>query len=217
MNNIREISIENELYPEKLRKIYNPPKHLYCLGDISLLNNPSIAIIGCRNASKYGFKICKIFADKLSKSGITIISGLAKGIDSQAHISSFYNVGKTIAVLGCGVDVIYPKENEELYRAIIQNGGLIVSEYELGTKPSKELFPQRNRIISGLASGVLVVEAKKRSGTMITVNHALEQGREVFVIPGNIDSLNSEGTNALIKDGARIVTNYKEILEEFKN
>ncbi len=212
MNNIKTLTINDDLYPSNLKNIYDPPQTLYCIGDITLLNNISIAIIGCRNASHYGLKISKIFADKLSKSGLTIVSGLARGIDSEAHKNSIHNIGKTIAVLGSGIDVIYPRENEELYKEIIKNGGLIISEYEPGTKPDKAYFPMRNRIISGISSGVLVVEAKKRSGTLITVNHALEQGKNVFVVPGNIDSLNSEGTNELIKEGAQMVTNYKEIL-----
>ncbi len=217
MNNIKIITINDDLYPNNLKQIYDPPQILYCLGDITLLNNLSIAIIGCRNASPYGLKISRIFSDKLSKSGLTIISGLARGIDSESHLNSIHNIGKTIAVLGSGIDVVYPKENEELYKEIVESGGLIISEYEPGTKPHKEYFPMRNRIISGLSSGVLVVEAKKRSGTLITVNYALEQGKNVFAIPGNVDSLNSEGTNELIKEGAQMVTNYKEILESIKH
>ena len=164
--------------------------------------------------SKYGEKIGTIFADQLSKEGITIISGLAEGIDTVAHKASYKNSGKTIAVLAGGVDIIYPKENEILCKEIIKSGGLLVSEYEPGTIPQKDNFPKRNRIISGLSAGVVVIEAKRKSGTMITVSHALEQGREVFAIPGNIDSLNSVGTNELIKEGAKLVTSYKEVLEE---
>jgi len=210
---IKEIKITDELYPEKLKHIYDPPKTLYCIGNVSLLNNYSIAIIGCRNASDYGLKISKIFADNLSKIGVTIISGFANGIDSESHRASLNNIGKTIAVFACGLDYIYPEENKMLYYEILKNDGLIISEYPLGVKPIKEYFPNRNRIISGLSSGVLVVEAKRKSGTMITVRHALDQGRDVFVIPGNIDSINSTGTNELIKEGAKMVTNYKEIIE----
>ncbi len=214
---IEEITINDNRYPNSLKQIDNPPNKLYCLGNIDLLNNVCIAIVGCRNMSKYGEKIAKIFSEGLSKEGATIVSGLAKGIDSVAHKYSFSNLGRTIAVLGCGIDVIYPKENENLYREIIKNDGLIISEYPLGTKPDKDNFPRRNRIISGLSCGVIVVEAKKKSGTMITVDYALNQGKDVFVIPGNIDSLNSTGTNELIKEGARMVTNYKEVLNILKD
>ena len=209
-----EIKIDDERYPQLLKEIYNPPNTLYCEGNISLLNKPSIAIIGCRNMSKYGEKIAKIFAEGISKAGVTVVSGLARGIDKVAHNNSYKNEGRTIAVLGCGLDIIYPKENEQLYRDIINNDGLIISEFSEGTRPNKENFPQRNRIISGLSRGIIVVEAKRKSGTMITVDHALEQGRDVFVVPGNIDSINSTGTNELIKEGAKIVTSYKEVLND---
>ncbi|MBR3280480.1 MAG: DNA-processing protein DprA [Clostridia bacterium] len=213
---INKITIENSVYPNKLRNIYDPPKELYYVGDINLLNNKIVAIIGCRKASKYGLKIAKIFSEELSKNGITIISGLAIGIDGEAHKNSLKNIGRTIAVLGSGLDIIYPESHIELCKEIINNGGLIISEFPLGTSPSKENFPKRNRIISALSDGVLVVEAKKRSGTMITVDFALEQGKDVFIVPGNIDSLNSEGTNNLIKEGAIMVTSYIDILHNFE-
>ena len=204
-------------YPDSLRRIYNPPQILYCIGDVELLKCFSIGIVGCRGSSSYGNKIAKIFSSKLSEKGVCIISGLAIGIDKVAHEGAIKNIGKTIAVLGSGIDVIYPKENEELYNKIIENGGLIISEFEPGTPPSKYTFPKRNRIISGLSSGIVVIEAKQKSGTMITVEYALEQGKNVYVIPGNIDSLNSVGTNALIKQGAKLVTNYMEVLEDCKD
>ena len=209
--NIITLNIDDAQYPKKLRDIYNPPNKLYCLGDVSLFNNESIAIIGCRNASPYGLKIAKIFSQGISNKGVTIISGFAKGIDSEAHINSIDNIGKTIAVLGCGLDVIYPKENKDLYSQIIDKGGLIVSEFPLGTKPFRENFPIRNRIVSALADALIVVEAKRRSGTMITVDYALEQGKEIYAVPGNIDSLNSVGTNDLIKMGAIPITSYLEL------
>ena len=217
MFEIKIVRMDDAEYPNNLKEIFDPPPVLYCIGNTKLLNEVSIAIIGCRNASRYGLKIARIFADNLSKKGVTIISGFAKGIDTVSHESSFKNIGKTIAVLGSGLDVIYPKENEELFYDIVRNGGLIISEFPLGTMPLKENFPRRNRIISALSQGVIVVEAKKYSGTMITVDFALEQGKTVFAIPGNIDSLNSEGTNELIKQGAKPVTNYKEILIELAN
>ena len=213
--NYKIVHLNDKEYPEKLKRIYNPPEYLYWIGYISLLSNTSIAIIGCRNASEYGIKIASIFSNNISKAGVTIISGLARGIDSIAHKSSVKEIGKTIAVMGCGVDIIYPLSNKNIYEDIINNGGLIISEFPLGTNPSRESFPKRNRIISALSDGVLVIEAKKRSGTMITVDYSLEQGKNVYAIPGNIDSPNSVGTNELIKQGAIMVTNYKEILRDY--
>ncbi len=183
MQKIIELNIDDINYPESLRKIYDPPTKLYCIGNISLLNKPSIAIIGCRRASEYGKKVAKIFSEGLSKNGICIVSGLAKGIDSVAHENAYKNVGKTIAVLGSGLDIIYPEENKILASMIVNNGGLIISEYPLGTKPISSNFPRRNRIISGLSDSVVVVEAKRKSGTMITVDCALEQGKDVYCVP----------------------------------
>ena len=176
-----------------------------------MLYQKGIAIVGARDATQYGKKIAYNLAKELSEQNIVIISGLAIGIDSYAHKGSLEK--GTIAVLGSGIDNIYPKENLELAREIIKNKGCIISEYPLGTKPEKQNFPQRNRIISGISKGVLVIEAKEQSGTLITVDFALEQGRDVFVLPGNIDSINSIGTNRLIQEGAKLVTTYKEILK----
>ena len=210
--NIIKLTPNDKHYPIALKQIYDPPKELYCLGDIRLLNEPSISIVGAREATEYGKRIAKKLASDLSRRGVTIVSGLAKGIDSCAHEGSYNNLGKTIAVLGCGLDIIYPKENEELYKNIIKNGGLIISEFPLGTKPEKDNFPKRNRIISGISNGVVVVEAKERSGALITVDCALEQGKNVFAVPGNINSIYSEGTNNLIKEGAIPITSYKDVL-----
>lgn len=216
MQKIIEIKLEDEFYPEKLKNIQCPPKRIYCLGNIKLLNKMSVGIIGSRNCSTYGERVSKEFAFNLSKEKITIISGLAKGIDTCAHIGAVNQDGKTIAVLGSGLDIIYPRENTQLYKKILESDGLIISEYKLGTKPLKQNFPARNRIISGLSNGILVVEAQQKSGTKITVDFALEQGKDVFVVPGNIYSSNSEGTNELIKQGAIPITNYKEIIEYIK-
>ncbi len=212
-HNIQIININSKKYPKNLRNIYDPPISLYVMGNVDILNQNNIAIIGCRNCSKYGENQAKIFAYNLAKNKINIVSGLAKGIDSFAHIGSLYAKGKTIAVLGNGLDMIYPKENINLAKDIIKNNGCIISEYPLGTKPLKYNFPARNRIISGISNGILVIEAKEKSGTLITIDFALEQGRDIFVIPGNIDSKNSVGTNNLIKDGAKLVTCYEEIIE----
>ena len=210
---IIRVNMNSKYYPERLKNIDEPPKELYCLGNLELLNyKTNIAIIGSRNCSLYGERAAKDFAYNLAKEDMCIVSGLAKGIDSFAHIGAVKAKGKTIAVLGSGLDNIYPKENMKLVEEIIKNKGLVISEYPLGTKPLKYHFPARNRIISGLSDGVLVVEARKNSGTNITVDFALEQGKDVFVIPGNIYSKTSDGTNYLITEGAIPVLSYKDIL-----
>lgn len=208
-----KIEINSKLYPEKLKNIECPPKQLYCLGNLKLLNKTSIAIIGSRKYSYYGERVAKDFSFHLAQNDICIISGFARGIDSIAHQACLNAKGKTIAVLGSGLDIIYPRENKKLYNEILQTNGLIVSEFELGTPPNKQNFPARNRIISGLSDGVLVIEARKNSGTNITVDFALEQGKDIYVIPGNIYSKTSDGTNFLIKEGAIPVTSYEDIVE----
>lgn len=210
-NNIDILNIRDKQYPKMLKEIYDPPISLYIIGNKKILNNVSIAIVGCREATEYGKKSAKYFAYNLSKNGINIVSGLAKGIDSYSHIGTLQNEGKTIAVIGNGLDMIYPSENIWIAKKIIKTGGAIISEYPLGTKPEKMNFPARNRIISGMSKGIIVVEAKEKSGTLITVDFALEQGRDVYVVPGNINSINSIGTNELIKQGAKMVTTYDEI------
>ena len=212
-NDFKSINISDDNYPVKLKNIYAPPITIFAKGDISLLNSKSIAIVGSREPSKYGIYVAEKFSKELSKEGITIVSGLARGIDTFAHVGALSSFGKTIAVLGSGIDVVYPKENAKYYREISEKG-LIISEYIVGTAPESKNFPQRNRIISGLSDGVLVVEARKNSGTMITTDFALEQGKELYVIPGNITSNLSAGTNNLIKEGAKLVTDVYEILED---
>lgn len=214
---VEEILLNNKYYPSILRNIYNPPKKLYVLGNKNILNQKGIAIVGSRDATSYGKKVAFDFAKELSKKGINIISGLAIGIDTYAHLGNLQiqnlnlKVGKTIAVLGSGIDIIYPKENIEIARKIIKTGGCILSEYPCGTKPEKLNFPQRNRIISGLSNGVLVVEASEYSGALITADFALEQGKDVFAVPGEITNNNSKGCNKLIKDGAIIALSVQEI------
>lgn len=220
-NDIDIISIYDEEYPKILKQIYDFPISLYCKGNRTILNDKSLAIVGCREISKYGESATKYFSYHLIQRGINIISGLAKGVDSYAHkgaicgqVDSYTQekeCGKTIAVVGNGLDMVYPKENQLLAEQIVEKGGAILSEYPLGTKPERMNFPARNRIISGMSNGVLVVEAKEKSGTLITVDFALEQGRDVFVVPGNINSINSVGTNRLIQQGAKLVTTYHEI------
>ena len=212
-NDIKIINISDDNYPAKLKNIYAPPITIFAKGDISLLNSKSIAIVGSREPSNYGIYVAEKFSKELSKEGITIVSGLARGIDTFAHVGALSSFSKTIAVLGSGIDVVYPKENAKYYREISEKG-LIISEYIVGTAPESKNFPQRNRIISGLSDGVLVVEARKNSGTMITTDFALEQGKELYVIPGNITSNLSAGTNNLIKEGAKLVTDVYQILED---
>ena len=212
---IEEIYLSSEKYPKRLKEIYNPPQKLYVLGNTEILNDIGIAIVGARQATEYGKKVALELSRDLSKRKIVIISGLAKGIDSYAHIGTL-NVpnGKTIAVLGSGIKELYPKENIELARQIVKNGGCIISEYPPNEKPNKRNFPERNRIISGLSKGVIIVEASEKSGALITADFALEQGKEVFAVPGSIYSNMSVGTNKLIGQGAKLVTNFEDILNE---
>ena len=210
VNKIKTITVGDEAYPENLMHIYGKPQTLYVLGNEKLLDAQSIAIIGCRKASDYGWKNAYKFGYELAKKGICVVSGFARGIDSYAHKGALAAKGTTIAVLGCGLDVVYPPENVDLYKQIVMNNGAIITEYPLGSRPEKHHFPARNRIISGLSDGVLVVEAKERSGTLITVEYALEQGKNVYAIPGNITSENSYGTNELIKEGAIPITKIED-------
>ena len=217
-NNIDIIHMYERNYPQILKEIYDPPVTLYIKGNKKILNNKNIGIVGCRECTDYGKNAAKYFSYNLAKENINIVSGLAKGVDSYAHLGCLstdkenQNCGKTIAVVGNGLDMVYPKENIELANKIIKSGGAIISEYPCGTKPDKMNFPARNRIVSGISSGIIVVEAKEKSGTLITVDFALEQGRDVFVVPGNINSINSVGTNELIKQGAKMVTVYTDAL-----
>lgn len=206
------VTMNDRCYPEQLKQIYDAPNRLFVRGNKNILGDFGIAIVGCRDNTKYGKLIAKNLGYNLAKNGVNIISGLAKGIDSFAHIGAIYAKGKTIAVLGNGIDTIYPKENEIIAKKIIEYGGAIISEYPVGAKIKKTNFPERNRIISGLSKGVVVVEAKEKSGSLITADFALEQGRDVYAVPGEISSIYSIGTNKLIKEGAIPVTSYKDII-----
>lgn len=209
------IEKEDKNYPEKLLKIKNPPQKIYIEGDEKLLNKEIIAIVGSRMATEYGKKCAKLFASELSKQGFTIISGLAVGIDTIAHIYSMEEVGKTIAVLGSGFNNIYPEENYYLYKKILENNGCVITEYPPETQKSKENFPKRNRIISGLSVGVLLVEARYGSGGAITAKHALKQGKNLFCIPNRIDEKTGYNTNLLIKQGANLVTCPQDIIDVY--
>ena len=212
---MRIINISESDYPERLRKIKNPPKKIYIEGDEKLLNKNCLAIVGTRNATEYGIRVAYEFAKKLSQEGICIVSGLAKGIDSYAHLGAKCGKGRTIAVLGCGFKHIYPEHNFKLYKEILCQGGCIISEYEPEQQYKSEYFPARNRIISGISMGVLIVEGRYRSGSSITGRLAIEQQKEVFCIPGNIDQKTSYVPNEFIKNGAYLVTKIEEILEFF--
>lgn len=215
-NNIELINILDDEYPVELKNIYDKPIVLYVKGNKELLKKQRIAIVGSRNCSLYGKTVAQKLSYDLAKQNKCIISGLAKGIDTYAHIGALEADGETIAVIGNGLDTVYPIENRNVYERILQKNGLIVTEYVIGTKPNKLNFPARNRIISGLSESVVVVEAKEKSGALITVEFAIEQGKEVFAVPGNILSNTSVGTNELIKQGANIVTSYTDIINIYK-
>lgn len=191
-NGITMITIEDKVYPDKLKNMYDSPVVLYVKGNYKILNNKAIAIIGSRNCTNYGKQMAQKFAYNLSKQKINIVAGLANGIDTYAHIGTIKAGEKTIAVIGSGLNEIYPYENKKVAEKIIELGGAIISEYVIGTKPEKLNFPARNRIISGLSEGVLVVEAREKSGTFITVDFALDQGKNVYAIPGNINNPTSK-------------------------
>lgn len=208
----RIVTCQMEEYPPLLREIHDPPPFLYVKGSIDGLGT-ALAIVGSRRASTYGMTTTRKLAAALAGQGLAVVSGLARGIDTAAHEGVLQGGGRTVAILGCGVDVVYPPENRSLYNELVEQGGL-VSEFALGTRPAPEHFPRRNRIISGICRGVLVVEATEKSGSLITAQYALEQGRDVFAVPGNITSAGSRGTNLLIKQGARLVESVEDIVEE---
>ncbi|HKV42118.1 MAG TPA: DNA-processing protein DprA [Blastocatellia bacterium] len=202
-------------YPPLLKETYDPPIVLYSLGDPGpALERPAVAVVGSRRCSTYGRNAAEMLARELAIHGVTIISGLARGIDSAAHNGALEGGGQTLAVMGTGLDSIYPKENHKLAERIRKQGALI-TEFPLGTPPLSQNFPFRNRVISGIALGVMVVEGAERSGSLITARLAYEQGREVFAVPGNITSSKSFGPNYLIKDGAKLVQTWQDVVEEF--
>jgi DNA processing protein len=200
-------------YPQRLKEIYDYPPVLYIRGNLLEKDECCLAVVGTRRATVYGRQVTEEIVTDLARNGITVVSGLARGIDSTAHRAALEAGGRTLAVFACGLDIVYPAENAKLAREIMEHGAL-VSEYPLGTKPKADNFPRRNRIMSGLSLGVLVIEAGDSSGALITSSQALEQNREVFAVPGSILSPASRGTNHLIQEGAKLVTNYVDILEE---
>jgi len=210
---VRALICEDPSYPARLKEIYDYPPVLYVKGRLLPEDEPCLAIVGTRRPTVYGRQVTEEMVTDLARSGITVISGLARGIDSVAHRAALDAGGRTVAVFGSGLDIVYPGENAKLAQAIVEHGAL-VSEHPLGVKPRAENFPMRNRIMSGLSLGVLVVEAGERSGALITAQQAVEQNREVFAIPGSILSPASQGTNRLIQEGAKLVRDYTDILQE---
>ena len=205
------LSRNHERFPTLLAAIPDPPVGIYCIGELPADATHKIAIIGSRRCSEYGLLAARLLAKPLAENDVVIVSGMARGVDSMAHRGAIEGGGKTIAVLGCGADICYPSENVHLRAAIIENG-CVISEYPPGQRPTAAFFPARNRIISGLCGAIIVAEASVKSGTLITVDQATEQGRDVLAVPGNINSPLSAGTNALIRDGAIPVTDYTDVL-----
>lgn len=207
--------LDDGSYPALLREIDDPPPVLYVKGDWqACFDQPCVGVIGSRMCSTYGENASEMLSRDLASRGVTIVSGLARGIDTAGHRGAIRGQGRTVAVMGTGIDSIYPKENNGLARDILANGGCLVTQFPLGTPPIKENFPYRNRIISGLSLGVLIVEASERSGSLITARLAMEQNREVMAVPGNITSGNSFGTNYLIKSGAKLVQQWQDVVAE---
>ena len=212
-HNIRIVTLFDKEYPEPLSHLENAPPILYVKGDLIEDDRFALAIVGSRDMSAYGRKIAADLSSKLASAGLTIVSGMARGIDTVSHSGALNAGGRSIAVLGCGLDICYPAENKKLMTTI-SGSGCVISEFPMGTPPVRENFPRRNRLISGLSLGVLVVEATARSGSLITARFALEQGKEIFAVPGNITSDTARGTNGLIKMGAKPVQGAEDIIEE---
>jgi DNA processing protein len=213
LNRCRIVTLESEDYPSLLRQITWPPPVLYLRGDILPADERALAVVGCRKATPYGLQTARALAGDLAQAGFTIVSGLALGIDAAAHEAALEAGGRTLAVLAHGLNRVYPAEHRDLHDRLI-SAGAVITEFPFSMQPLKENFPQRNRLISGLAMGVVVVEAARDSGALITARWAADQGREVFAVPGKFDSRESQGTHALIQDGAKLVTGLTDILAE---
>jgi DNA processing protein len=212
---VRVVTREDADYPKHLRQIYDPPLVLYVRGAMSDRDAVSVAVVGSRRTTLYGQEMARKLAYQLARLGVTVVSGLARGIDTHAHRGALQAKGRTVAVLGCGIDIVYPPENRELLEQIAQTGA-VATEFPFGRTPDRQSFPMRNRIISGWSLGVVVVEANLRSGALITAHQAAEQGRQVFAVPGRADSILSRGTNRLIKDGAKLAEDAEDVLSEFE-
>lgn len=208
------IPFEDQRYPARLKEIYDPPLVLYVRGNAELLSEPSLGVVGTRHPTPYGMGMAERLSNDLASRGLVIISGMARGVDTHAHRGALNGKGKTVAVWGTGIDVPYPRDNRRIAEAIVAAGGTLVSEFPVGTFAAPQNFPIRNRIISGLSLGVLVVEAGEYSGTRITARCALEQGRAIFAVPGNVTNRNSWGPNTLIKQGAKLTATWEDVWEE---
>jgi len=211
---VRVISLDDAEYPAQLKQIYDPPLVLYVRGDEAVISQPGIAVVGTRHPTPYGLGMAERLACDLAARGLVIFSGMARGVDAAGHRGAIAAKGKTVAVFGTGVDVPYPKENTRVMEQMLALGGAVISEFPMSTFPAPQNFPIRNRIISGISLGVLVVEAAEYSGTRITARCALEQNRDVFAVPGNVTNRNSWGPNTLIKQGAKLVATWEDIWEE---
>lgn len=209
-------TLKDEAYPERLRKLRYPPYGIYCLGNLPENSRPAAAVIGARECSEYGRYMAGAFGRELAEAGVSVVSGMARGIDGIGQQAALAGGGKTYAVLGCGVDICYPASNKSLYEEMIEKGGGVLSVFPPGTPPAKGRFPERNRIVAGLSDLVLVVEARQRSGTLITVDMALEQGKHVYAVPGRLTDRLSDGCNLLIRQGAGIALAPKDLLAELK-
>jgi len=210
----RILTPSDQQYPERLRNIYDPPAVLWIRGSVEALSRPGIAVVGTRHPSTYGAGIAEMLARDLAARRLTIFSGMARGVDTAAHKGALAAGGNTVAVWGTGIDVIYPKENKRLAEQIVEMGGTIVSEYPLGTFPAPQNFPVRNRILSGMSVGVLVIEAAEHSGTRITARLAMEQNRDIYAVPGNVTNKNAWGPNTLIKQGAKLTGTWEDVWED---
>jgi DNA processing protein len=210
------LTLADEAYPASLREIYDPPLVLYIKGPVPATWPRGVAVVGSRETSHYGLETAKRLSYQLGYAGVPVLSGLARGIDTAAHMGALAAKGTTWAVLGCGLDQMYPPENDALAARIVESGGCLISELPLGTSPDKRTFPMRNRIVSGLSFGVLVIEAGRQSGALITARQALDQGRQVFAVPGRIDNPLAQGCHQLLKDGAKLVEGVEDILSELE-
>src|SRR2546427_9771195 len=210
----RIIALADSAYPARLKEIYDPPVVLFVRGNVEVLSSPGIAMVGTRHPTPYGLGMAERLSKDLAARGLVIISGMARGVDTASHRGAIATGGKTVAVFGTGIDVMYPKENSRLAEQILSLGGALISEFPIGTFAAPQNFPIRNRIISGMSVGVLVVEAAEYSGTRITARCALEQNRDVFAVPGNVTNKNSWGPNTLIKQGAKLVATWEDVWEE---
>lgn len=208
------LTLGDDAYPERLRNIYDPPPVLWIRGEPSLLNRPGIAVVGTRHPSPYGAGMAEMLSRDLASRNVVILSGMARGVDTAAHKGALEAGGKTVAVWGTGIDIVYPKENKRLAERIVETGGTILSEFPLSTFPAPQNFPLRNRVLSGISVGVLVIEAAEYSGTRITARCAMEQNRDVYAVPGNVTNKNAWGPNTLIKQGAKLTATWEDVWED---